>query len=200
MFFHETYPPAKQRRCAFLQHFKALALLSFSSTTSKTLSLLSFLHNSSLQEDSCTHSLRQFFKYFQVFEPLRLCALPATTVLQQFRSGCNSETSLGLRTPCTAPVLNLHFCENENNVIPPELAETNSDFCQRTPCGQFHCTPCRKTLAQTEKQLKLILYSPSLQISDINMKSYIHGIKKMYNRKSKTIMSITFNHAYTESI
>jgi hypothetical protein len=61
----------------------------------------------------------------------------------------------------------INFCENENNFIPPELAETNSDFCQRTPCRQFHCTPCRKTLAQTEKQLKLIPYSPSLQISDI---------------------------------
>jgi hypothetical protein len=139
---------------------------------------LSFLHNSSLQKDSCTHSLRQFFKYFQVFEPLRLCALPATTVFQQFRSGCNSETSLGLRTPCTAPVLNLHFCENENNVIPPELAETNSDFCQRTPCGQFHCTPCRKTLAQTEKQLKLIPYSPSLQISDIKYEIIHSRIKE----------------------
>jgi hypothetical protein len=130
--------------------------LSVSSTTSKTLSLLSFLHNSSLQEDSCMHSLWQFFKYFQVFEPLRLCTLPVTTVFQQFHSGCNSKTSLSLRTPCMAPVLNLHFCENENNVIPPELAEMNSHFCQRTPCGQFRCTPCRKTLAQTEKQLKVI--------------------------------------------
>jgi hypothetical protein len=103
--------------------------LSVSSTTSKTLSLLSFLHNSSLQADSCTHSLRQFFKYSQVFEPLRLCTLPATAVFQQFHSGCNSETSLDLGTPCTSHVLNLHFCENENNVIPPDLAETNSDFC-----------------------------------------------------------------------
>jgi hypothetical protein len=66
-----------------------------------------------------------------------------------------------------APVLILHFYENENSVIPPELAEMNSDFCQRTPCGQFHCTPSRKPLAQTDKQLKLILYSPSLQLSDI---------------------------------
>jgi hypothetical protein len=35
-----------------------------------------------------------------------------TTVLHQFHSDSNFETSLGLRTPCTAPVLNLHFCEN----------------------------------------------------------------------------------------
>jgi len=48
VFFHEIYPPAKQLRCTFLQHFKALALLSFSSTTSKNLSLLNFLHNLSL--------------------------------------------------------------------------------------------------------------------------------------------------------
>jgi hypothetical protein len=65
------------------------------------------------------------------------------------------------------PVLNLHFCENENNVIPPDILEMNYDFCQCTPCGQFHCTPCRKTLAQKEKQLKLIPYSPSFQISNI---------------------------------
>jgi hypothetical protein len=103
--------------------------------------------NLSLQKYSCTHSLQQFFKYFQAFEPLRLCAPSATTIFQQFRSGCNSETSLNLRTPCMVPVLNLHFCKNENNVIPPELAEMNFDFCQRTPCRQFHCTPCRKALA-----------------------------------------------------
>jgi hypothetical protein len=126
VFFHETYPPAKQCRYAFLQHFKALALLSFSSTTSKTLSLLSFLHNSSLQEDSCMHSLRQFFKFFQVFEPLRLCALPATTVFQPFPHAANSETLLSQRTFCTAPMFNLHFCENENNVIPPELSEIDT--------------------------------------------------------------------------
>jgi hypothetical protein len=84
VFFHETYPPAKQLCCAFLQHFKALSLLSFSSTTSKTLSLLSFLHNSSLQEDSCTHTpCGNSSNTLQVFEPLRLCALPATAVLQQ---------------------------------------------------------------------------------------------------------------------
>jgi hypothetical protein len=127
------------------------------------------------------HSLWQFFKYFQVFEPLRLCALPATAVLQQFRSGCNSKTSLGLCTPCTAPMLNFHFCENENNFIPPELAEMNSEFCQCTPCEQIHCTPCRKTLAQTEKQLKLIIYS--LRLRMLNMKSYIHGIKSNVYQK-----------------
>ena len=96
-----------------------------------------------------------------------MCTLFALAVLQQLPQVANSETLLGKRTLCMAPVLNFHFCKNENNVIPPELAETKSEFCQRTPCGQFHCTPCRKTLAQIEKQLKLILYSPSLQISDI---------------------------------
>jgi hypothetical protein len=33
--------------------------------------------------------------------------------------------------------------ENENNGIPPELSEINFESCQRTPCGHFHCTPCR---------------------------------------------------------
>jgi hypothetical protein len=138
VFLHRTCPPAKQLCYASFQHFKALALLSFSSTTSKTLSLLSLLEILKYSGDnSCTHSLRHFFKYALVFEPLRLCALLATTVLQQFHSGCNSETLLGLRTPCTAPVLNLHFYENENNVIPPELSEIKTlNPCQRTPCGQ----------------------------------------------------------------
>jgi hypothetical protein len=55
VFLHGTCPPAKQLRYASFQHFKALTLLSF-------------YHKSSLQEDSCMHSLRQPFKYFQVFE------------------------------------------------------------------------------------------------------------------------------------
>jgi hypothetical protein len=113
------------------------------------------------------HSLQQFVKYFRVFEFFDSVHSLRSAVFQQFLSGYNSETLLGLRTPCMDTVLNLHFCENENKVTSPELAETNSDFCQCTPCGQFHCTPCRKTLAQTEKQLKLILYSSSLQISNI---------------------------------
>ena len=46
------------------------------------------------------------------------------------------------------------------------------------------------TLAQIEKQLKLI--SSSLQTSISNMKSYTHRIKQMYNRK-KTFMSISFS-------
>jgi hypothetical protein len=40
---HEIYPPANQRCCAFFQYFKALALLSFSSTASKILSLLGLI-------------------------------------------------------------------------------------------------------------------------------------------------------------
>jgi hypothetical protein len=55
VFLHGTCPPTKQLRYASFQHFKALTLLSF-------------YHNSSLQKDSCTHSLRKPFKYFQVFE------------------------------------------------------------------------------------------------------------------------------------
>jgi hypothetical protein len=154
--------------------------LELSSTTSKILSLLSLIEKSSSPlgkipaRTPCGNSSNTS-KYLNLFDS-------AHSLRQQsfnnFPQVANSETSLGLRTPCTAPVLNLHFCENENNVIPPELAEMNSDFCQRTPCGQFHCTPCRKTLAQTEKQLKLIPYSPSLQISDIKYEIIHSRIKE----------------------
>jgi hypothetical protein len=138
VFLHGTCPPAKQLRYASFQHFKALALLTFSSTTSKTLSLLSLFEILKYSGDnSCTHSLQHFFKYALVFEPLRLYALPTIVVLQQFHSGCNFETSLGLHTPCMALVLNLHFYENENNVIPPEISEIKTlNPCQRTPCKQ----------------------------------------------------------------
>jgi hypothetical protein len=69
----------------------------------------------SLKEDSCTHSLRKIPQLLQGIEVLRLCALPAAAVSQHFTQVTKPETLLGLRTPCTAPVLNLHFCENENN-------------------------------------------------------------------------------------
>jgi hypothetical protein len=77
----------------------------------------------SLKEDSCTHSLRQILQLLQRIEVLRLCALPVVVVLQQFLRFKNSETLLGLRTPCMALVLNLHFYENENNINPPELSD-----------------------------------------------------------------------------
>jgi hypothetical protein len=90
----------------------------------------------SLKEDSRTHSLWRILQLLQRIEVLRLCALPAAVVLQQFLRFTNSKTLLSLRTPCMAPVPNLHSCENEKRVISPELAEMNSDLCQRTPCGQ----------------------------------------------------------------
>jgi hypothetical protein len=115
----------------------------------KILSLLSLIEKSSSPlgkvpaRTPCGNSSNTS-KYLNLFDS-------AHSLRQQsfnnFSQVANTETSLGLRTPCMSPVLNLHFCENENNVISPDLAETNSDFCQRTPCGQFHCTPCRKTLA-----------------------------------------------------
>jgi hypothetical protein len=131
------------------------------------INLLSFLHNSSLQEDSCMHSLRKLFEYFQVLNSLTLCTL-CDNSLSTVRSGHNSEAFLGLCTPCMAPVLNLHFYEDENNVISSELSEMKLwTLVNACLVDKLHCTPCRKTLAQTEKQLKLIPYSPSLQISDI---------------------------------
>jgi hypothetical protein len=149
VFSYRTCPPAKHLRCASFRQFKALPLLRFYHNLESSKRLLHAL----------LAAIRQILSSIWI---LRLCALSGTTVFQQFRLGCNSDSSLGLHTPCTTPVLNFHFWENENKVTSPNLVETNSESCQCTPCGQFHCTPCRKTLAQTEKQLKLILYSPSL--------------------------------------
>jgi hypothetical protein len=72
----------------------------------------------SLKEDSRTHSLRRILQLIQRIEVLRLCALPAVVFLRQFLRFKNSETLVHLRTPCTTPVLNLHFCENESNCYP----------------------------------------------------------------------------------
>jgi hypothetical protein len=57
-------------------------------------------------------------------------------------------------------VLTFHFCEDENNVISPELSEMNSDFCHAHLADKFTAL-LAGTLAQIEKQLKLIPYSLS---------------------------------------
>jgi hypothetical protein len=65
-----------------------------------------------------------------------------------------------------APVLNLHFCENENNVIPPELSEIETLNVNALLADELHslqensCSD-RETI-ETHSFLSL-----SLQISDI---------------------------------
>jgi hypothetical protein len=147
---------------------------------SKILSLLSLIEKSSSplgkipMRTPCGNSSNtsKYLNLFDSVHPLRQQSFNNFTQVE------NSETLLGPCSPCMAPVLNFHFYENENNVLPPELAETNSDFCECTPCQQFHYTPCRKTLSQTEKQLKLIPYSPSLHSSDIKYEVIHSRIKE----------------------
>jgi hypothetical protein len=79
----------------------------------------------SLKEDSCTHSLRKILQLLQRIEVLRLCALPAAVVSQQFLRFANSETLLGLRTPCTAPVPSCTSEGMRTKAILSELSETN---------------------------------------------------------------------------
>jgi hypothetical protein len=66
-----------------------------------------------------------------------------------------------------APVLKFHFCENENKVISPELVEIESLNPLMDSLRTISLHSLQENFAQTEKQLKLIPYSPSLQISDI---------------------------------
>jgi hypothetical protein len=79
---------------------------------SKALSFLSFLITLSLRKDSCTHSLRQPSNTSSV-EFLSTLRTPAAAVSQCFTQVHNPETSLGLRTPCTA--LCLPNCTSEMN-------------------------------------------------------------------------------------
>jgi len=124
IFLHGNCPPAKWIYYASFPHCKALPSWTFLWQLRRlypSWACLKILKYSG--DNSYTHSLRHFFKYALVFEPLRLCALPAITVFLQFPQVINYEALFGLRTLCTAPVLNFHFHKNENNVIPPELSE-----------------------------------------------------------------------------
>jgi hypothetical protein len=60
----------------------------------------------SLEEDSCTHSLRKKFQTLSSVElPSNLCT-PATKISQQVIQVTKPESLLSLHTPCTAPVPN----------------------------------------------------------------------------------------------
>jgi hypothetical protein len=142
--------------------------------------------------NSCAHSLQHFFKYALIFEPLRLCALLATTTFQQFPQVVIPETLLGLRTPCTAPVLNLHFRENENNVFPPELSEIKTLNLSTHSLWTLHCTPCWNSFSDRETIETHFL----LSLSDFKHSTRNHSYivyQQMHNRKSKITISIAFN-------
>jgi hypothetical protein len=60
-----------------------------------------------------------------------------------------------------APVLNFHFCKNENNINPPELLEMKIQTLVNALLADNFTSLLAGTLAQIEKQLKLIPYSLS---------------------------------------
>jgi hypothetical protein len=74
-----------------------------------------------------------------------------------------------------ASVPHLHFCGNENNGIPPELSEINSEPVNAL-LADFTAL-LAGTSHSEEKQLKLISLL-SLRLQTFNMKSYIHSIKE----------------------
>jgi hypothetical protein len=84
---------------------------------------------------------------------LQLCA-PSTTTVPFFSTLFDKfKASNSLHTPCTAFVLHLHFCWNENNSISLEISEIKL-------ITLFNALLVGTSLTQEEKQLKLILFLP----------------------------------------
>jgi hypothetical protein len=121
----------------------------------------------------------------------------ATVVFNHSSLVYKSEVSASLRTPCMSPVLDLHFYQNENNGIPPKLFRDELWTLVNAHLVDVFTALIAGTLAQEEKQLKLIpLLSLSLRFQTLNMKSYIHILTTMHDRKSKTTISISFTYTH----
>jgi hypothetical protein len=120
------------------------------------------------------------FQTHSSVELLRLCGQPAVAVSQYLAQVRNFETLLGLRTLCTAHVLDCTSKWIRTKTTLSELSETKLwTPCQRTPCGQFHCTPCRNSSIDRETIETHSPYSFSLGFHTFNKKSFIHSIKEV---------------------
>jgi hypothetical protein len=64
----------------------------------------------------------------------------------------NPGIKLGLCTPCMTSVSNLSLQRKWEQMLSClRIPETNLwIFCQRTPCGQFDCTPCGNSYSDKE--------------------------------------------------
>jgi hypothetical protein len=106
-----TYPPVTQTCYISSQHLEALTLLSLLENLQVLLGkFLCALLAATLQ----------YFQILNLLDSVHSLHNSLSTISLRFT---NSKTLLYLHTPCMAPVLNLHFCENENNVNPSELSE-----------------------------------------------------------------------------
>jgi hypothetical protein len=132
MFFHWNLTSA--RRFQSLSPFGVL---------SKVLTLLSFHLQTQVSKRVPARTPCGRLSNTSKYLILSTLCTSATTVLQLSPWLISSKLSTSLRTPCTASVLHLHFCWNENNGIPPELSEINSEPLSTHSLRTFHCTPCR---------------------------------------------------------
>ena len=154
-----------------LANLQGTTFLRCPSTNSKVLSLLRFSPwPQFLQENSCMHSLWQTFNNVEVLKSLNSAHTYSSSLSNASLRFATLRLLPSLRTPCTAPVPNCTSGWMRTKTI------SIWTLCQCTPCGHFNCTPCRNSLAQIEKQLKLI---PSpFQTSNSNMKSHTQHIKE----------------------
>jgi hypothetical protein len=174
---HGTCPTAARRRYAFLQFFKVLGLLPpFDPFEGSNPSEL-FLDFESFRKTPARTPCGKPSNTSSVELPSTLHT-PTTAVSQQVIQVTKPETLLSLRTPCTAPVLNLHFCENENKSYPylSFQRQTSEPFVNALLADNSTAL-LAGTLAQIEKQLKLIPLPFPLRFQTFNKKSFIHSIK-----------------------
>jgi hypothetical protein len=106
-----TYSPVTQNCYVSSQHLKALTFLIL--IENLQVLLRKFLRA----------LLAATLQYFQILNLLNSVHSLRHQSLNNFTQVTKPKTLLGLHTPCTAPMLNLHFPENENNFNPPELSE-----------------------------------------------------------------------------
>jgi hypothetical protein len=125
VFFFQRYLTACNTNFDTFSMLQCTNFLCSSLTILKDLYFLGFFPTLSLKEDPYMHSLQQIPQLLQGIEVLRLCALPAVVVLQQFLRFANSGTLLGLRTPCMTPVPSCTSEGMRTKAILSELSETN---------------------------------------------------------------------------
>jgi hypothetical protein len=125
----------------------------------------------SLQRGSLHALLAATSRYFQISENLDSAHTPAVAIFRYFAQVRNPETSLGLRTPCTAPVPKCTLGEREQELNYMSPSSTHSLRTTSTaPLAGISCSD-RETI-ETHSS-----YSSSLRFQTLSKKSFIHSIK-----------------------
>jgi len=159
--------------CLLLNTLKVWILPDLSSTTSKMLFRLSlFITSSSLRMIPVRTPCGNYSNTPKYLNLLNMCN-SATVVFNHSSLVYNFEVSASLRTPCMSPVLDLHFYQNENNGIPPKLFRDELWTLVNAHLVDVFTALIAGTLAQEEKQLKLIPLL-SLSLSDFRHLTWNH--------------------------